>query len=347
MSVPRARRPFVVLQSFPAPRPTTNPYVVLLGRSLADLPDVELRTFTRRRALLGRVDVFHAHWPEILVDGRTRPRRALRQLFFVLLLVRLALTRTPWVRTIHNPELPRGLSRTQEALLRLAERRTALWIRLNTDTPLPSGAAHELIPHGHYRDWFTEQPRQAPVPGRLAFAGQIRGYKGVEQLIEAFRSTAAEAPDAELVVAGRPTSDELAERIRTLAGDDRRITLDLRFLPDEDLVATVTGAELVVLPYPEMHNSGGVLAALSLDRPVLVPDNQVNRDLADEVGRDWVRTFTGQLTGGTLLAALRSVEGTASSGSPDLDGRGWQEAGAQHLAAYRRAVSLVRRRGQG
>ncbi|MGY2064498.1 glycosyltransferase [Blastococcus sp. SYSU DS0619] len=346
MTVPRARRPFVVLQSFPAPRPTTNPYVVLLGRSLAALPDVELRTFSRRRALLGRIDVFHAHWPEILVDGRTGPRRAARQLFFVLLLLRLAVTRTPWVRTIHNPELPRGLSRLQEALLRLAERRTTLWIRLNTDTPLPAGAADELIPHGHYRDWFTAQPRHTPVPGRLAFAGQIRGYKGVEQLIEAFRGTAAEAPDAELVVAGRPTSDELAERIRALSDGDPRITLDLRFLPDDDLVATITGAELVVLPYPEMHNSGGVLAALSLDRPVLVPGNEVNRALADEVGREWVRTFAGQLTAETLLAALRSVQQAGTSGSPRLDARGWEEAGARHLAAYRRAVSLVRRRGQ-
>jgi beta-1,4-mannosyltransferase len=347
VSDPRARRPFVVLQSFPAPRPTTNPYVVLLGRSLAALPGVELRTFSRRRALFGRIDVFHAHWPEILVDGRTGPRRAARQLFFVLFLLRLALTRTPWVRTIHNPELPRDLSRLQVALLRLAERRTALWIRLNPDTPLPPAAAHELIPHGHYRDWYAGGPRGAAAPGRLAFAGQIRGYKGVEQLIEAFRSTAAHAPEWELVVAGRPTSDELAERIRGLADGDARITLDLRFLPDDDLVATITGAELVVLPYPEMHNSGGVLAALSLDRPVLVPENEVNRALADEVGPAWVRTFSGELTGPALVAALRSVQGAGLVGSPDLGARGWERAGAMHLAAYRRAVALVRGRGQG
>jgi glycosyltransferase involved in cell wall biosynthesis len=342
--VSRTERPFVALQSFPRPRPTTNPYVVLLARALTATPGTELLTFSWRRALTGRFDVFHAHWPEILVEGRDPVRRLVRQVLFALLLARLWATRTPLVRTIHNPELPRGLSRRQLFLLRAAERRTTLWIRLNAFTELPSGASTETIPHGHYRDWFAEFPRQQPTPGRLVFVGQIRGYKGVEQLVAAFRSTSAAAPEVTLRVAGRPTSDELAERIRDCAAGDDRISLDLRFLPDEQLVAEITGAQLVVLPYPEMHNSGGVLAALSLGRPVLVPDNEVNRALAEEVGRDWVLTYPGTLTGETLLSALRAVQNGSATPAPDLDLRGWRESGLAHLAAYRRAVDLSRGR---
>ena len=340
-------RPFVVLQSFPRPRPTTNPYVVMLGRSLASIPDVELLTFSWRRAFTHRVDVFHAHWPEILVDGRNRPRRAVRQLLFLLLLARLAVTRTPLVRTLHNPELPRGLSRTQVALLRLAERRTALWIRLNSATLLPEGAPEETIPHGHYRDWFAAHPRKEVVAGRLAFVGQIRGYKGVEQLLASFRATSGSAPDASLHVGGRPTSEELAARVRGAATGDDRITLDLRFLPDDDLVREVTSAELVVLPYPEMHNSGGVLAALSLDRPVLVPDNDVNRALAEEVGADWVLTYRGDLSPEDLVDGLRRARSVGGPGRPDLDRRDWETSGLAHLAAYRRAVTTMRARRRG
>ncbi len=60
----------------------------------------------------------------------------------------------------------------------------------------------------------------------------------------------------------------------------------------------------MVLPYREMHNSGAALTALSLNRPVLVPDNEVNRELAEEVGPGWVFRYDGELTGRHLLDAL-------------------------------------------
>ena len=50
-----------------------------------------------------------------------------------------------------------------------------------------------------------------------------------------------------------------------------------------------------MLPYRHMHNSGAALTALSLDRPVLVPETDVNRDLARETGPGWVVTFAGEL----------------------------------------------------
>ncbi len=66
----------------------------------------------------------------------------------------------------------------------------------------------------------------------------------------------------------------------------------LGFAPDADLVREISMSEMVVLPYRFMHNSGAVLLALSLDRPVLVPDNEVNRLLEIEVGSDWVHDTT-------------------------------------------------------
>ncbi len=101
-------RPLVVLQSFPAPRETTNPYIVMLAESLASHPGVELRAFTWRDALFSRYDVFHAHWPEVHVTGRTRLRTAVFQLLFAALLLRLRLLRTPLVRTLHNLHCPRA-----------------------------------------------------------------------------------------------------------------------------------------------------------------------------------------------------------------------------------------------
>jgi glycosyltransferase involved in cell wall biosynthesis len=131
-----------------------------------------------------------------------------------------------------------------------------------------------------------------------------------------------------------------------LATGDPRVTTQLEFLPDEDLVRIAGAAELVVLPYREMHNSGGVLAALSLDRPVLSPDNDVNRRLAGEVGERWVQRFEPPLTAEILLDTLdrvQSEQAAAPDETPDLSRRDWSRTAAQHVAAYRRAVALRRR----
>ncbi|MGY1639796.1 glycosyltransferase [Geodermatophilus sp. SYSU D00703] len=333
----------VVLQSFPRPRPTTNPYLVMLGRSLAELPDVRVLTFSWRRALRGGYSVFHVHWPEILVSGHGPLKKLVRQLLFVVLLLRLRVTRTPLVRTVHNLELPSGISRREVALLRWAERWTTLRIRLNEQTPVPPGAPVEFVRHGHYRDWFAPHPRAAARRGRLGFVGLLRRYKGVDRLIAAFAATAGRtAEPLELRVAGNPSTQELGADLTTAAAADPRVTVALGFLSDADLVTEMTSAELVVLPYREMHNSGGALAALSLGRPVLVPDNPVNEQLADEVGPGWVHRYSGELTADHLVDAVAALRAAPPAAPPDLSLRDWDRVGQAHAAAYRRALQVLR-----
>jgi len=323
-----------VLTSFPRPRPTTNPYIVQLATALEAEPDVEVVYFERRRALLGRYDLVHLHWPETWLEGRTAARRVLRLVVVLLLCLRWTATRTPVVRTWHNLERPTGLWRVDYLLLAWLERLTTVRIRLNALTEPAGRGATVTIVHGHYRDWFSRYPQHERVAGRVAFVGRIRRYKGVEHLVETF----AAVPDEglSLAVAGMPSTPDLAEHLTELARDDDRVALRFEYVDDATLVATVTAASVVVLPYRHMHNSGTVLAALSLDRPVLVPDNAVNRELSEEVGAGWVRLYHDDLDADDLLAALR--EGPPAGSHPDLSARDWDRAGAEHAAAYRLAL---------
>ncbi|WP_454699177.1 glycosyltransferase [Arthrobacter humicola] len=336
------RDELTVLQSFPNPRPTTNPYLVMLRQSLHSLPDVQVKTFTWRTALLGKYDVFHVHWPEILVNGHSPLKKIVRQALTLGLILRLRIFRTPLVRTVHNLEMPQGISRRERLLLGLLDKATTFRIRLNSTTPIPAGVPARTIPHGHYRDWFSAFAPQDQVPGQIGYIGLIRRYKGVEELVRAFRGTSHRADDISLHLAGNPTSNALAESIRSAAQGDNRIHLDLRFISDEDLVGVITSSELVVLPYRFMHNSAGVLTSLSLDRPVLVPDNEVNRKLAEEVGPGWVFLFDGPLTGEHLIGTLGRLRAAGPRPVPNLQGREWGTAGVDHVVAYRQAMEWSR-----
>lgn len=339
----RSRR-LRVVESFRTPRATTNPYLVLLLRSLP--ADLDVRTFSWRTALLGRYDVLHVHWPEVVVDRRNPVRAAGAALLLALVLLRCRLTRTAVVRTAHNVTPHEAKSATTRWALRLCDASAGAWIRLNETTPTPSGVPVTTIALGHYREWFHVDPSTtAPVRGRLTYVGLVRRYKGVEALVDAFVGTrdAPGAADLSLHVVGRPHDAALDTAVRTAAAPDPRITLRLEHVPDEELVREVLEAELVVLPYRDLHNSSAAVMALSLDRPVLVTDNAVTRALAAEVGEDFVLRYDGALDASTLTDALARRR-TAPPGRPDLSAREWSVLGEQHAAVFREAAAAARAR---
>ncbi len=327
----RSRRTVRVLESFPVPSEQTNPYIVQLRDALRASPGVELTCWSWRDALTGRFDVFHTHWTEALIERRGWRSTTVRRALFGIFLARLWVTRTPVVRTVHNLELPDGLSNVERLYLRVVDRLTRVRIVLNEFTPEVANARNVLIEHGDYRAWFAPHERSEPVRGRIAFIGKVRRYKNVEGLVRAFKQVDDES--FSLHVAGSPSSADLAESLLALSADDERVTLDLSFVEDARLVAEVTQAEIVALPYHEMHNSGSVLAVLSLARPVLVPDTPFNRALASEVGARWVHMFDGELSSRTLVDAVARVRRDAG-GEPDLTRRDWNDAGRRHRNAF-------------
>jgi glycosyltransferase involved in cell wall biosynthesis len=338
--------PLTVLFSFPSPRPTSvNPYTILLAEHIRR-EGLRVLYFEWTAALFGRYDVFHVHWPEILVGGRTPLRRLVRQMLTVLILLRLTVTRRGLVRTLHNLELPEGLSRSQLLVLRLVDRRTDAFIRLNEFTPVAKEAPFWTIPHPDYRDWFTGFERSEPVEGQVGFVGRIRRYKGVESLIGAVSMIPRELA-LTARIAGYPSTSALAKSIAELAFDDERISLEFGFVSDATLVDLITSSELVVLPYRLMHNSGAALVALSLDRPVLVPRNPVTIALALEVGEGWVHTYDGQLEAEDIMTAIAALRNTHRDLHPALGRRSWTRATRSHVEVYARALRLARRRGDG
>ncbi|WP_172979855.1 glycosyltransferase [Agromyces agglutinans] len=318
------------MHTLQAPDGTTRYVDHMIG---AAPPGVRIMTFTWGRAIFGRYDVLHVHWPESLVRHPRLAGRAAKRMLLEMLLARLRLTRTPIVRTIHNvaPHEP-GDSAEARVLGRI-DRRTDFWILLQPGTPSPNEARSMVIRHGHYRGVF--QSEVAAVRGRMLQFGLLRPYKGVEALIAAFAEL--DDPRGQLRIVGRPHSADFEAALRRRAERDRRVSLRLEFVPDAALIDEIRQAELVVLPYTEMHNSGAVLVALSLDRPVLVPRSSSTDSLAEEVGESWVLRYDGPLDAKTLAAA-RVAAASHRPGRPDLSGRDWARVGELHGEVYRLAL---------
>ena len=322
-----ARPPLRVLLSLAPPDGTTK-YVVQLVEGVPE--EVTLLFFSWKTALLESYDVFHVHWPEFLIRGQGGLGRVYRCLLFAALLLRLKLSGIALVRTVHNLAPHEAGPWMERTLLELCDRQTVLFIRLNSATDLSGHRNVVTILHGHYKDRFKGYFLPPSRAGRFLYFGLIRPYKGVDDLIAAF--SRLEGRDLDLRIVGKP-SGGLGEMVTAACLADVRVSAHLEFVEDEVLVHEIGEAEIVVLPYREMQNSGSLLVALSLVRPVIAPDSPSNRLIADEVGTQWLYLYEGPLTAEVLLEARSRFRLLPAGGSPDLRGRDWKRLGEAHYQA--------------
>ena len=110
----------------------------------------------------------------------------------------------------------------------------------------------------------------------LLFFGNIAPYKGVEYLVAAFRNILARQENYRLVIAGRPKSCEaywrgIREAIRSEV-DTGRILLRAEFIPDEEMEVYFKAADVLVLPYRHIFQSGILFLGYSFGLPVLAAD---------------------------------------------------------------------------
>ncbi len=143
-----------------------------------------------------------------------------------------------------------------------------------------------VIQHGAF-DYLTRLPEEEPLPQELhdaeghviLFFGLLRPYKGIDTLLEAFRSVQG----AELWIVGNPRMP--VEPLRRLgeraAGTVRFVP---RFITDPEIPAYFRRADLVVLPYRDGEHSGVVYTALAFGKPMVLSAVGGFPELASEHG---------------------------------------------------------------
>ena len=327
-----------------------NPYTWLL---YSNMP-CQVDDFNVRRACFGRYTILHLHWPESDLNGSSTAVAAYLRLsrrFFAIDCMRARGTKVFW--TVHNL----GAHERRHPLLERWFWRELLG-RLDGYIALTEGGRAEamkrfpllhnlpgfVVPHGHYRGEYPEAPavdsraalglaRDAKI---VLFFGQIRPYKNVSLLIDVFRRCCD--PDNVLYIAGRPNDSAQGDQLCARAAGDSRIRIETAYIPPERVHLYFKSADLVVLPYRDILNSGVALLALSFNRPILVPNQGAMRELFVQVGAEWVRTFD-DLTAGELCAALEWARGLPRFAVAPLNHLDWSVLAMRTLDAYERVLS--------
>lgn len=309
---------------------TTNPFVEMLVTHLDQ--DITVLPFSWARALRGRWDVLHVHWPDALVRGRG-PLGRIRTMLFRLLIRLDARRGRRHLWTVHNLKPHDGASSSASALTEW-EQSCAAFVFLSQLGIEPSMASRaSVIPHGDYAPVVpATRNRPVPVPGRLLALGLIRPYKRLESLIEALGDT---DDSLSLRIVGKPLSRHYAEELEKSSSGDRRVFLRFGDISDSELVAELDEAEFAVLPYRNPYNSGAALLALTAARPLIVSDSPTMRALRDEAGHEWVHCVVGEWTPAALELAIADLRGRPRQGAPALRGREWADLGAQYAMLYR------------
>jgi glycosyltransferase involved in cell wall biosynthesis len=193
---------------------------------------------------------------------------------------------------------------------------------------IPHGALTHLAGAGH-APFATDKPV-------VLFFGLMRPYKGLEELLEAWRSVSG----AELWLVGMPRMDIAPLRAR--AGADVRFLP--RFVSDAELAGFFARADVVVLPYREADQSGVLFTALAFGKPLVLSDVGGFPELAAATGA--ARTFPAgdaAALAGALQELLGDAPARAEMGQRALVAAAgpysWGAVARQTLALYERLLA--------
>ena len=251
----------------------------------------------------------------------------------------------PVVLTAHDV-LPREPRRGQLAAQRRCyERADAVVVHSEHGRARLAGALGidpakvHVIAHGAF-EHLTRVPAARPLSDELAAVrkpvvlcfGLLRPYKGIDVLLEAWNAL---RPDAELWIVGMPRMD--IGDLRAAAPPSVRWVP--RFVADDEIAAYFERADLVVLPYREIDQSGVLFTALAFGAPLLLSAVGGFAEVAAQGAATLVAPGDAAALAGALerlLAAPDERAALAQGARRAAAGPySWDAIAARHLELYR------------
>ena len=117
----------------------------------------------------------------------------------------------------------------------------------------------------------------------ILFFGNIGPYKGLEHLIAAFQMIVSRNAEYRLIIAGKPRggSEKYVNEIRDATSrdvDSRKVIQRIEHIPDHEIELYFKAADVLVLPYTYIFQSGVLFLGYSFGLPVIATDVGSLRD---------------------------------------------------------------------
>lgn len=294
---------------FPAWR--DNPFLNLLGLAAQAegrlfLGATTFDSLQRQTQRLRRGDVLHIHWTSpLLQEVETAEEATARLDTLGALFGSLHHQGIGLIWTIHN-RLPHELRHPEAEIAlyqALAEHASAVHVmapatpRVVADIVELDPERVRVIPHGSYEGIYDAALSRVQARDSFAlrrddravlFLGQIRPYKGVDALVAGAGAASLAVDDLVLMLAGVVKGLDAEVFLDSIPPSLRTVT-HLDFVPDGDIARWFTAADIVVLPYRAILNSGSLHLAATFGKPVVLPDEP---HLRDQFGsQPWVTFF--------------------------------------------------------
>jgi glycosyltransferase involved in cell wall biosynthesis len=147
-----------------------------------------------------------------------------------------------------------------------------------------------IIKHGGYLDHIGEPLNKIdirhelgldPLGKYMLFFGQIKDVKGLDVLLEAMSKV---TEDIKLIIAGKPWRNDFSlydQQIKKL-GLNSRIIKMIRFIEDDEREKLFFSADVNILPYRIIFQSGVLLMAMSHGLPVIASDLPANKEIIND-----------------------------------------------------------------
>lgn len=265
-----------------------------------------------------RPDILHIHWPDPFMVANNKFVTTIKSTGFICELLLLKLFGVKIVWTVHNIMGHEDRSEYQSLFTRVMVRLTNKLIShcpsANVEIVKTYGKdlSITVVQHGNYIRQYKNEMTSLQARNKLGLDkediiflhfGYIRPYKGISELIDAFKML--DNQRAKLLIVGKPFDDKVVTDMYNDCRCDSRIRNILEFIPDDDIQIYMNAADVVVLPYKDVLTSGTVILSMSFGRPIVAPAIGCIADTIDKKGGFLYNT--GDNKENDLLLAMKNV----------------------------------------
>lgn len=280
-----------------------NPYQYLLSKALRDSGfsveyGVNTKIFPFLRTAFKGVDFIHVDWIHQYYMRKnvilTIPQLFL---FYVDIILTFVLFKVKLIWSVHNIFPHDRENNFFLTLPRLIFGNIVYKVRVfNTDTV--ESVSNQLrikpekvvvIPEGNYVDYYPnilgkdESKVQLGLPLKdkfILYFGSIRPYKGIENLINAFKEI--NDPEWKLLIVGQARDYAYKQLLENRASEIDRIILNLKFISVNDVQLYFNSCDVVALPFNNIENSGSIKLAMGFGCPIVTKKTKVFSALLGE-----------------------------------------------------------------